>query len=74
MECEPSLTNTATHTKPCESTCSSSNVADKLARASDTLTQLAQQKGFTVHDVPGDGNCLFNAIAYTNLSLSMLVR
>ena len=30
----------------------------------DTLTELAKEKGFTVHDVPGDGNCQFNAIAY----------
>ena len=33
-------------------------------RASETLTALAQENDFAIHDVPGDGNCLFNAIAY----------
>ena len=31
---------------------------------SDTLTILARENGFTIHVVPGDSNCLFNAIAY----------
>ena len=37
---------------------------DELITASNTLKALATEEGFTVHDVPGDGNCLFNAIAY----------
>ena len=41
-----------------------------IAIASNRLAPLAREKGFTVHDVPRDGNCLFNAIAYQLDSVS----
>ena len=37
---------------------------------SGRLAKLARDNGFTVHDVPGDGNCLFNAVAYQLHSVS----
>ena len=37
---------------------------DDLMAASDRLQALARDNGFIIHNVPGDGNCLFNAIAY----------
>ena len=57
MECEPSMT--------CgNNSCDSGS--DTLSR----LTTLAKDNGFTVHDVPGDGNCLFSAVAYQLESVS----
>lgn len=41
--------------------------------ASDRLQTLARENGFTVHNIPGDGNCLFNAITYQLRSLSVTV-
>ena len=41
-----------------------------IAIASNRLTTLARENGFTVHDVPRDGNCLFNAVAYELDSVS----
>ena len=41
-----------------------------IAIASNRLSTLAREKGFTVHDVPRDGNCLFNAVAYKLESVS----
>ena len=32
--------------------------------ASNILKTLADKNGFTTHDVPYDGNCMFSAIAY----------
>ena len=55
VKCEPSTAFT-THGTSCESS--------EVARATRTLTTLAKQNGYTIHNVPGDGNCLFNAIAY----------
>ena len=37
---------------------------DDLMAASDRLQALARDNVFIIHNVPGDGNCLFNAIAY----------
>ena len=42
----------------------------ELLTASNTLKELARGKGFVVHDVPGDGNCLFNAVGYQLESVS----
>ena len=69
MECESSSTATTTNAKPCESS-SLNNPTNQLTTATNTLTALARQRGFSVHDVPGDGNCLFNAIAYQLQSVS----
>ena len=37
---------------------------DKITLAFDTLTAAAAELGYSIHDVPRDGNCLFSAIAY----------
>lgn len=52
-----SQSNATTYTVP-------STLAEEVAVASNTLKALAQQNGFTIHDVPRDGNCQFSAIAY----------
>ena len=49
---------------------SSCDSVSDIAMASNRLTTLARENGFTVHDVPGDGNCLFNAVAYQLESVS----
>ena len=63
MECEPSMTN---DNNSCDST-------SDIAIASSRLTTLARENGLTVLDVPRDGNCLFNAVAY-QLDLSVQVK
>ena len=35
------------------------------------LKTLADQNGFTIHDVPHDGNCMFSAIAYQLQSIGI---
>ena len=35
----------------------------RIAQASCILTDLATKRGFSVHDVPADGDCLFSAIS-----------
>ena len=55
------------HNEPmeCESSMSGGNSScSDIAIVFNRLTTLARENGFTVHDVPGDGNCLFNAVAY----------
>ena len=37
---------------------------DALSTAVHKLQTIASQNGFTIHDVPYDGNCMFSAIAY----------
>ena len=59
-ECEPSSTAVTTNDKLC----------DELACATKSSSALARQNGFTIHDVLGDGNCLFRAIAYQLESVS----
>ena len=54
MECEPCVTG---GNNSCDST-------GDIAIASNRLATLARENGFTVHDVPRDGNCLFNAVVY----------
>ena len=49
---------------------SSCDYASNIAIASGRLTTLARDNSFTVHDVPGDGNRLFNAVAYQLDSVS----
>ena len=41
------------------------------AFADDVLSSIASSNGFTIHDVPADGNCLFSAIAYQLASIGM---
>ena len=43
-------------------------VNNDLIAASSRLQALARENGFTIHDVPGDGNCLFNAIMHLSKS------
>ena len=40
------------------------NNNDALTTAIHKLETLASQNGFTIHDVPCDGNCMFSAIVY----------
>ena len=60
MECEPSM---ACGNNSCDS-------GSDIAIASNRLTTLARDNGFTVHDVASDGNCLFSAVAYQLESVS----
>ena len=43
-----------------------------LTMCNDVLSNIASRNGFTIHDVPADGNCLFSAIAY-QLALGYLI-
>ena len=72
MECEPGLassTSMSAGAEPCVP--SSIDDGNELTTATNTLRALARQKGFVVHDVPGDGNCLYNAVAYQLKSVSI---
>jgi len=37
---------------------------DEITLAFDTLTAAAAELGYSIHDLPRDGYCLFSAIAY----------
>ena len=39
--------------------------------ALSALEQLARENGFSIHDVPYDGNCMFSAIAYQLKSIDI---
>ena len=39
-------------------------VSKNNENAIDVLSSVASRNGFTIHDVPADGDCLFSAIAY----------
>ena len=61
------------HNEPMECMTGGNNSCDPssdIAIASNRLAALARENGFTVHDVPRDGNCLFNAVAYQLKSVS----
>ena len=69
LEENPSIKNNTNEFQPCPSppplpppVVSLSN--DPVRRASVILSRVARERGFIVHDVPGDGDCLFNSIAY----------
>ena len=38
--------------------------SDVISTAVQKLKAIARQNGFTIHDVPADGSCMFSAIAY----------
>ena len=42
----------------------SSNTSISTSDYANTLEVFARQYGFLVHDVPGDGDCLFSSVAY----------
>ena len=66
---EPSSTE-----QPMDTECSPSSLSvdnDALTIASNALERLARENGFTVHDVPYDGDCLFSAIAYELESIGL---
>ena len=60
IECEPSSAASAIHGESCSE-------VDELVSVTTTLTALALANGFAIH---GDGNCLFNAIAYQLKSIN----
>lgn len=64
MDCEPCSTSITALVTP------SRNDDYELLTASNTLEVLAREKGFVIHDVPGDANCLFNSVAYQFESVS----
>ena len=41
-----------------------SDINDPLLTAIYKLETIASQNGFTIHEVPADGDCIFNAIVY----------
>ena len=55
-----------TQSEPCEAVSTSCqpivDCGDNMAFT--TLQELARDNGFTIHDVPRDGNCMFSALAY----------
>ena len=61
------------HSEP-TNTASNPTINNTLTAATNRLQALARSNNFIVHDVPGDGNCLFNAIAYQLRSLGMTVN
>ena len=62
LEENPPVSNNTNEFQPCPPVVSLSN--DPVRRDSVILSRVARERGFIVHDVPGDGNCLFNSIAY----------
>ena len=48
-------------TFPAAVTCNSSSSVDDVITA---YSVLSRERGFTIHEVPRDGNCLFMAISY----------
>ena len=64
MQCE----TTSTQPEPCAAV-SRSTSCQLIIDCGDnmtytTLEALARDNGFTIHDVPRDGNCMFSALAY----------
>ena len=51
--------------------CSDCN--DPLLSAMHKLKTIASQNGFTIHDVPADGDCMFSAIVYQLSSIGIHV-
>ena len=51
-------------TSPTVVTCNSSSSVDDVITAYSVLSRVARERGFTIHEVPRDGNCLFMAISY----------
>ena len=51
--------------------CSDCN--DPLLSAMHKLETIASQNGFTIHDVPADGDCMFSAIVYQLNSIGIHV-
>ena len=51
-------------TSPTVVTCNSSSSVDDVITAYSVLFRVARERGFTIHEVPRDGNCLFMAISY----------
>ena len=63
MQCD---TTSSTDSTQCEAVTPSTS-CDPVAyvdKAFTTLTSLAKYHGFTIHDVPLDGNCMFSSLAY----------
>ena len=46
-------------------------VSNNNENAIDVLSSVASRNGFTIHDVPADGDCLFSAIAYQLSSIGI---
>ena len=44
--------------------CTSVNTSNHVSVYTNMLESFARQHGFLVHNVPGDGDCLFSAVAY----------
>ena len=65
LRCEATSSND-TQPEPCEAVSTSCqpivDCDDNMAFT--TLQELARDNGFTIHDVPRDGNCMFSALAY----------
>ena len=64
IDSQNSVPNVASHNPPNEIAMDCSNSDDALLTAVHKLETIGGQNGFTIHDVPYDGNCMFSAIAY----------
>ena len=65
MECEPGLASSTSMSAGAEP-CVPSSIDD-----GNELTTTNTLRAFVVHDVPGDGNCLYNAVSYQLKSVSI---
>ena len=54
-----------------ENSSDTSTLPSQMESLHDVLCQIAEQNGFSIHDVPSDGNCLFAAIAYQLPSIGL---
>ena len=68
MECQTSLTGASNQSNGYKLNGHTSD----LVAPSHRLTTLARENGFTIHDVAGDGNCLYNAVVYQLQSISAI--
>ncbi len=49
-------------------------MTDEMTTAVTNLLSYATHNNFSIHDVPGDGNCLFNAVLYQIAKIARLIN
>ena len=66
MEQDESIANSVSVNNGSDITCQPSDQpsSDPVSHYTDVLKVFASEHGYSIHDVPSDGNCLFSACAY----------
>ena len=71
---QTSVANVVSHNVDNDIPMDCSDNENALSAAVHKLETIASQNGFTIHDVPYDGNCMFSAIAYQLMYVMLIVR